>query len=308
MSRPRGYAAWQPQAKTKELIDQVKGVLEEYRDYLPMTVRQVFYRLVGVYGYDKTEQAYERLAEHMNRARRAGLIDFDHIRDDGSTSYGPRYFFSLSDFWGEVGANARRYRRDRQAGQDCRIWLLCEAAGMAPMLAQSVAKYGVRVISSGGFDSLTAKHKLASSIIRHGEKAIILHVGDYDPSGVHLFNALAEDVTAMVGERQGPKVEFHRLAVTPEQIVELSLPTAPPKKTDRRAFDDTRTVQAEAIPPDVLSRIVGDGVRRFRYHPRLEVEWRGHRMRAIAADGTRSSSKSEIWRASRSAPGAPSPR
>jgi hypothetical protein len=62
MSRVRGYAPWRPQAKTLALVDQVREVLDEYRDHLPLTVRQVFYRLVGRYGYDKTEAAYQRLA------------------------------------------------------------------------------------------------------------------------------------------------------------------------------------------------------------------------------------------------------
>lgn len=86
-SRPKGYAAWRPQQKTKVLLDQVFAVLDEYDDHLPLTVRQIFYRLVGQYDYDKTEQAYDRLAEHLVRARRARLVPFDVIRDDGIVSY-----------------------------------------------------------------------------------------------------------------------------------------------------------------------------------------------------------------------------
>jgi len=82
---------------------------------------------------------------------------------------------------------------------------------------------------------------------------VVLHLGDYDPSGVHLFKALAEDVGAMIESLDGNVPLFYRLAVTPEQIGELALPSAPPKKTDRRAFDADYTVQCEAIPPDVLT-------------------------------------------------------
>jgi hypothetical protein len=53
---------------------------------------------------------------------------------------------------------------------------------------------------------------------------------------------------------------FSRLVVTRQQIDELRLPTAPPKETDRRSFNDTETVQAEAIPPDVLARIVQNAI------------------------------------------------
>ena len=51
---PRQMAPWQPQMKTVELLNKVKAVLVEYEAYLPLTVRQTFYRLVGAWGYDKT--------------------------------------------------------------------------------------------------------------------------------------------------------------------------------------------------------------------------------------------------------------
>lgn len=81
--RPRGYATWRPQAKTEVLLGRVEDVIAEYEDFLPLTVRQIFYRLVASHGYEKTEAAYKRLGEHLNRARRAGRIPFETIRDDG---------------------------------------------------------------------------------------------------------------------------------------------------------------------------------------------------------------------------------
>ena len=81
-TRVRGFAPWTPRASTEQLLAQVDLVLAEYVDHLPLTLRQIFYRLVGAYAYEKTEQAYERLCEHLNRARRARLIPMDIIRDD----------------------------------------------------------------------------------------------------------------------------------------------------------------------------------------------------------------------------------
>ena len=84
MTRPRGFmAGWEPRAASLALIEQVNAVLDDYAAQVPLTVRQIFYRLVGAYGYEKTEQAYKRLGELLNKARRARLIDMDMIRDDG---------------------------------------------------------------------------------------------------------------------------------------------------------------------------------------------------------------------------------
>ncbi len=86
-TRPKGYAEWRPQAKTHAVLEQIGDVLRDYEDHLPLTVRQIFYRLVASYDYEKTELSYNRLAELLVRARRAKLIPFEYIRDDGVVTY-----------------------------------------------------------------------------------------------------------------------------------------------------------------------------------------------------------------------------
>jgi hypothetical protein len=46
-TRAKGYADWRPQEKTLALVGAVRAILEEYQAHLPLTIRQVFYRLVG---------------------------------------------------------------------------------------------------------------------------------------------------------------------------------------------------------------------------------------------------------------------
>lgn len=261
-TRPRGFAPWNPRPETIAVVDDVRAVLAEYRQHLPLTIRQAFYRLVATRGFDKTEAAYARLCEAVNRARRAGLIDFAAIRDDGAARYQATTWANPAAFLADVRRDAEAFRLDRQAGQPVRLWVLCEAGGMAPMLARTALPYGVPVLTSGGFDSLTAKHDLArelSDALGRGERVEVLHLGDLDPSGVHLFSALAEDVRAMCRTICRDLPAFTRLAVTPEQAARLALPTAPPKATDRRRFEGN-TVQCEAIAPDVLAAILRDAI------------------------------------------------
>lgn len=99
MSRPRGFiAGYNPRTKTRALLAQVEAVLGTYQAELPLTARQVFYRLVGAHGYPKDEAAYGRLQEHLANARRAGLIDFAHIRDDGTAVEAPVEYASPEEF------------------------------------------------------------------------------------------------------------------------------------------------------------------------------------------------------------------
>ena len=121
MTRPRGFAPWNPQGKSLALLAQIETVLDEYEAYLPLTIRQVFYRLVGQFEYDKTERAYSRLCKTFNRARRAGLIPFEAIRDDGGTRIAPPAWGGVASFKATVADSARTYRLDRQGGQERRL-------------------------------------------------------------------------------------------------------------------------------------------------------------------------------------------
>src|SRR5918995_1294328 len=101
-TRAKGYADWRPQDKTLTLVAGVREILEEYRAHLPLTIRQVFYRLVGAYGYPKDENAYERLCNALNRARRAGYIGFEELRDDGISVMQPNHYAGVEDFYGDL--------------------------------------------------------------------------------------------------------------------------------------------------------------------------------------------------------------
>jgi len=199
-TRPRGFAPWRPQAKTEALLEDVRAVLEEYAEHLPITGRQLFYRLVGRFEYPKDERSYERLLNALNLGRRSGLIPFESIRDDGATCESPSAFYGLPHFWQAVRGAAAGYRRDRLEGQPRHVEVWCEAGGMVPQLARVADPFGIAVYSSGGFDSLTVKRDAAVRLGSAGRPAIILHVGDFDPSGCAIVDSLAEDVRAMMAD------------------------------------------------------------------------------------------------------------
>lgn len=262
MTRPRGFDPdWRPQAKSQQKLETVQRVLATYREYLPLTIRQIFYRLVGTEVIGKSEKEYANLCELLNRARRARLISMDAIRGDGfSGGTGIRLGYTGPDeFLDEIMHRAKRYRRDRQEGQDRRIVLWCEASGMVPQLQRVANEYGVAVKSSGGFDSLTVKHAVSRQL-GADKPATVLHVGDFDPSGEVMFDALAED-TGAFAQGYGNEVKFVRLAVTSEHIAQYGLPTAPPKEsTHQMRKQMLETVQAEALDPATLGSIVRQAI------------------------------------------------
>lgn len=260
----RGYHPWKPHSKTRLVMQQVNEVLEEYEDHLPLTIRQIFYRLVGAYGYEKTEQAYGRLVYYMGRARRANKIRFDHIRDDGVFSFPSDNYAGLKDFHDETARRIRAYRRDRQERQPVRLELWCEAAGMLAQLNRVAREYSVQTYSGSGFDSLTAKHDVAKRALEQAVPTVILHLGDYDPSGESIFEAITEDAASFV-ERdrviQTQKIIGRRVALTADQVAEHQLPTAPAKESDSRSKSwKGHTCQLEAMRPDAIAAIVEQAI------------------------------------------------
>lgn len=282
-TRVRGFAPWNPRTETLDLLDTVREILVEYSAQLPLTNRQIFYRLVGAYGYDKTEQAYGRLCEILNRARRARIIPFDSIRDDGTMALADgNWWRSPSQYWRSIRYWADNYKHHPADGQPIHAEIWVEAGGMGRQVATVAHPYGVTVYSAGGFNGLTDKYETAQRIAEQSKPVVIFHVGDYDPSGCAIIDSLAADVTAFVSEMNPRRlIDWRRIAVTPDQIDHYDLPTAPQKRNDQRGEHMADTVQAEALPPDVLASEIDEAIAAVINHGVLErVRLLGQRERA----------------------------
>ena len=260
--RPRGWKPWNPHLATRLLLDQIQEILDETRPQVgALTVRQLFYLMVVRHGFEKTEKAYARLGNYLDRGRRSRRIPMSAIREESHRRETPVGWESPDELVDQWHHHAANFRFNRQAGQPEFIVVWCEAQGMVGQLADAVRDFGVPVLSSGGFDSITLKHNFAEEVrarFDHGGNVgtRILHVGDRDPSGEHIHSSLFNDVNAFADGA----VEMTRLAVTERQVEDMNLPTAPPKSTDKRSFSGL-TTQAEAIPPADLRRIVRLAVR-----------------------------------------------
>ena len=98
--------------------------------------------------------------------------------------------------------------------------------------------------------SLSFLHDAAREIRFIHKPVHIYYFGDYDPSGLDI----SKQVEARL-RQYAPNADIHfvRVAVNPEQITALNLPTRPTKKTDSRskAFKG-ESVEVDAIEPNLL--------------------------------------------------------
>jgi hypothetical protein len=291
-ARDKGYVRdWRPHGKTRRLLGQVEEIFGLYADYLPLTLRQIFYVLVGRYAFEKTERAYGGLTETLVTARRTGRIDWRNLRDDTLTVIPPyKRFATERSFFNWLGReHVENFEIDPTIGQTVALDVVCEAAGMTRQLERVADPYGITVYSGSGFDSLTTKFETVERIVarqyeRRGKRTVILRVGDFDPSGRSMIDAFAADVWAFLAEyplySDGSRedlsdlLDVKHVTVTEAQIDEYDLPTAPQKATDKRAGFMARTVQAEALPPDVLADVLRDAIEDELDVPMLEAQRR----------------------------------
>jgi hypothetical protein len=95
---------------------------------------------------------------------------------------------------------------------------------------------------------------------------VILHLGDMDPSGETIFDAISEDVYGFlevdVPHKRGEEVAiFERVALTEELAEEYDLPTDPAKESSHSAgWGSRRACQLEALAPDVLAGVLAQAI------------------------------------------------
>lgn len=297
-----GLRPYSPYKKAKRLLEHTREVLMTYVSHLPLTIRQIYYRLVATHPeYPKEDAFYRQLGTTLSKARRGGLIPWDAIRDDGVTTESTGTGFTgLADFKRVLENAASNFILDKSIGQPTQIFVLCEASGMVPQIVRACVGYPVTVRSSGGMDSVTAKYDLARLCL--GQHSVVLHVGDYDPTGLSVYHQLVFDIAAMLDDlRRAEGLPFHdyacqRVGVLTEHVEQYGLVTGKVKDGDRGktwfpgiAGDATATCEAEALPPDVLAELVRGAVANFVHLGNLtsvmdaERDLRDQAVRAVAA-------------------------
>jgi hypothetical protein len=249
--RPLGLSPWKPQRRTLPLVEAIDAVLAEYREFWPLTARQVYYRLIGLgVPVAKTKGGADGVGDKLNRGRRAGRWPWEAIRDEGAvrSRIGSGYD-DPADFWESVRVVAGGYGRDRHAGQPRRVIVWCEAAGMVDQIERACAGLPVLVRSGGGMNSVTLLYEQAKEIVADERPTVVLYVGDLDKWGETIEDRVADDLAAFVTDLDGDhaSLRFQTIAITTTQAQDHGLPGNPDKPGE---------FQVEALPPDVLAQIV----------------------------------------------------
>ncbi len=217
----------------------------------PMTVRQLFYQMVSRGIIEKTEGAYKNIVVRLlGDMRRDGDVPFGWITDSTRWMRKPRSFSSLED---ALNRTAQTYRRALWDSQPDYVEVWLEKEALAGVLCVVTAKWDVPLMVTRGYPSLTYLYEAAETIQEYGKPTYLYYFGDYDPSGLDITRTVEHGI-----QEFAPEINFtlERVAVTREQIEELSLPTRPTKQTDSRSKNfEGESVEVDAIPPHQLREL-----------------------------------------------------
>jgi hypothetical protein len=220
----------------------------------PMTVRQVFYQAVSRGIIAKTEGEYKQtIVRLLTEMRRAREIPFGWIADNTRWMRKPDTFTSLE---AALLLTAATYRRALWHEQRVYVEVWLEKDALSGVLHPVTANWDVPLMVTRGYPSITYLHSAAEAISAQRKPAYIYYFGDHDPSGIDIPRKVEAGLREFAPEAE---IHFERIAVLPEQIQELHLPTRPTKQSDSRSKHFAgESVEVDAIPPARLRGMVED--------------------------------------------------
>ncbi len=243
--------------RSKVEIETIKTEIHEVlADENPMTVRQVFYRLVSLGVIEKTEAEYKTtVCRLLTDMRRNGELPYQWIADNTRWMRKPNTYSDLEE---AVQRTAQFYRRCLWDDQEAYVEVWLEKDALSGVLYPITAQYDVPLMVTRGYPSLSFLHSAAEGILYEDKPTFLYYVGDHDPSGVHIPQKIEADLREMAA---GAEIYFERIAVNVDQIEAWNLPTRPTKKTDSRSKTfKGGSVEADAILPADLRALVEEAI------------------------------------------------
>lgn len=266
-AKPEGaIIGWTP--RNKMLLKSCQDVLDDLYQYLPLTVRQVYYQLVSKLIIPNKLSAYKVVGAILGQARYDGLIPWESIEDNSRDTSGSEGYLDVADFIDvEQELFLYGYSRNLMQSQDVYIEVWVEKDALVDILKQATSPYCIRTLACRGFDSHTCVHKYEQRIQqaqKDGKRIVLLYFGDLDPSGM----AMLADLKNRIENRLGVHgVTYKRVGLSLELVRELNLPIDynGVKDGDPRAPKYIEqygrlVVELDAVPPAVLQQLCRDAI------------------------------------------------
>lgn len=292
------YKDWAPRADALHTVLQAESIIDEYiAEGLKLTLRQLYYQFVSRDLCANTPKEYDRLGSIVSRARMAGLLDWDAIEDRGRSATVWRENSNVNE---AVSEALRGFRLERLRGQNTYVELWVEKDALSGVLERVAWEYHVPVMVNRGYSSASAMRECArrmfDNVLKYDStEAVILYLGDLDPSGEDMVRDIRERIEMFANGGFDQESEYRengledlcfsveKLALNMDQVRQYNPPPNPAKMSDSRAAKYVRkhgleSWEVDALPPNVLDALI-----RKRLESLLDMP----KMRAVNAEEKR---------------------
>lgn len=230
-----------------------------------LTVRQLYYQFVARDILPNTIKSYKNLSSLISDARLAGLISWTAIEDRTRNLKGRTFW----DNPAEVMKSAREnYLTDRWADQDWRPEVWIEKDALIGVIGGICHDLCIDYFACRGYNSQSEQWRAGqrfASYIQKGQRPIVFHLGDHDPSGIDMTRDNRDRLSMFAGV----PVTVVRLALNHNQVEEHNPPPNPTKLSDPRAEDYISKFghtcwELDALDPRMIASLINDAVVRIR--------------------------------------------
>ncbi len=190
----------------KPFLDAILAILEERRDFWPLSVRVIHYVLLNApplihaskprSQYANNNKSYKAAIDLCARARLAGFIPWSAIDDvtrpittwDVHSSIAPFVRRELDGF-------LKGFYRDLQMSQPNHVEIVGEKNTIASIIRPVAMEFAIPFTIGRGYSSLSPRYKIAQRFRKSGkEKLIGLVLSDHDPEGEDIPHSFARSM------------------------------------------------------------------------------------------------------------------
>jgi hypothetical protein len=257
------------------MLDAIQRVLQERRNFWPMSDRTIHYALLNIKPlrharkpdsvYVNTLKCYKDCCDLLTRARLCGLVPMEAISDETRPVTTWQTNVTAGEFIrGELDDFAKNYWRDLLQSQPNHVEILVEKNTVEPIVSKIAARYTIPMTSGRGFCSIPPRQQMLQRYRKSGkQRMVLIVVSDFDPEG----ESICESFARSMRDDFECDISAVKAALTYQQTQELQLPPAlQAKETSSRYAGFVKqygddVYELEALPPEKLQELVDEAVR-----------------------------------------------
>ena len=262
----------------QEFLSAIMRVIQNLRDYHPLSVRQVHYQLLNSpplrntstknqQRYANDSKSYKDLCDLVARARLQGSIPWNAITDPTRPTTGRRHHHRVSEYISqETYLFLNRYRRDLLQSQPDHIELVVEKLTVQSIIQPIATKYCLPMTVGRGYCSLEPRYDMVQRFRHSGkDRLVILIVSDLDPDGDEIAQSFARSIR---DDFSVTEVRASKILLRPDQVKRWDLPPSQMKaKRTSSSFEKyvqqrgtDEVFELEAVAPPEMQDAVESGI------------------------------------------------